>query len=147
MNETIGQTGTKGLMKIADNTDGTDKTVDLYVSSSTPIAIPALPWSYSIDGVLSDTKSFNFLATAAWQHLDKIYVGYATEFIFHLGDTGHVELGGPTDLTAALANSTKVVFVKVGDIYQPAIPYVNVGGVWKEAIPYVAYNGSWVEAI
>lgn len=145
MNTTIVQTGTKGLIKLQDNTDGNDKTVDLYVSSSSAISIPSLPWSYSIDGVLSDTKSFKFVATTAWQHLGKIYVGYAETFIFHLGNTGHAELGGPTDATATLQNSTKVVNINVNGTWEKAIPYVNVNGVWTEAVPYVAYNSVWTE--
>lgn len=147
MIETILETGTRGLMKIQDNTDGADKTVDLYIASSTPIAVPQLPWSYSIDGVKSDTKSFNFQATVIWQHVSKIYVGYATTFIFHIDTTGHVELGGPTDFEITLQNGTKVVNVKVGEAYLKAIPYVNVGGVWTPAIPMVMANSSWVEVV
>lgn len=145
MKETTITTGTRGLMKVADNTDGTDKTVDLYIASSTAISVPQLPWSYSIDGVVSDTRSFNFIATTAWQFLSKIYVGPdALDFIFHIDDTGHVELGGPTDLTIQLQNTSQhLVNVKVGDTYKKAIPYVNVNGVWVQAVPMVMVNSQW----
>lgn len=134
-------------MKVQDNTDGTDKTVDLYIASSLAVSIPQLPWSYSIDGVLSDTKSFKFVSTTAWQHIDKIFVGYATQFVFHIDDTGHAELGGPTDLTVQLQNATKLVNVKIGDIWVKALPFVNVGGVWTPATPMVMSNSSWVEIV
>lgn len=147
------QTGTMGLMKVADNTDGTDKTVDLYIQSSAPITVPQLPWSFSIDGVKSDTRSFNFTNTTAWQHVDKIFVDYASEFVFHIDNTGTAELGGPTDLTVQLQNGTRVVFINVNGVYVPAIPYVNVGGVdgaggtWKPAVPYVLENSTWTEVV
>lgn len=153
MKDTVGATGTRGLMKVQDNGDGTDKTVDLYLASSLAVAIPAVPWSYSIDKVVSETSTFNFVATTAWQHVAKIFVGTATEFIFHIEDTGHVELGGPTDLkvTPLLgaptpADPASIVYyanVKVDGVYKKAIPYVNVAGVWKQAIPMVMDNSTW----
>lgn len=147
MIETHITTGTRGLMKVQDNTDGIDKTVDLYIASSLAVSIPQLPWSYSIDGVKSDTKSFKFLSTTAWQHVGKVFVDYASTFIFHIDATGHPELGGPTDLSVTLANSTKLVSIKVGDIWQKALPYVNVNGVWTPAIPMVMSNSTWTEVV
>jgi hypothetical protein len=147
VNVTTKQTGTKGLLKIQDNTDGPNKTVDLYVASVDPIAVASLPWSYSIDDVGSDTKSFNFLPTTAWQHVGRIYVGYAETFLFHLAATGHVELGGPIDLAVILQNSTKTAIVKIGNEYKRAIPYVKVGDIWKQTIPFVAHNGVWTETV
>lgn len=156
MKDSVGTTGTRGLMKVQDNGDGTDKTVDLYLASSLAIAIPAVPWSYSIDGVVSEISTFNFVATTAWQHVAKIFVGTATEFIFHIDDTGHVELGGPTDLkvtpllgapTGGPAATVYYVNIKVGAVYKKAIPYVNVAGVWKQAIPMVMDNSTWKEVV
>jgi len=147
MNETVIETGTRGLMRVVDNTDGTDKTVDLYVSSSLAISVPQLPYSYSIDGVKSDMKSFNFTNTTAWQQLDKVFVGYASEFTFHLDATGHAELGGPTDLTIQLLNQTKLVSVKVGDSWVKALPYVYSDGVWQPATAYVVSNSQWAEVV
>jgi hypothetical protein len=148
--ETILETGPNGLMKVQDNTDGDDKTVDLYIASTAPISIPQLPWSYSIDGVKSDTRSFNFVVTTAWQHVSKIYVGYAHSFIFHIDNTGHAELGGPTDLEVVLhSGGTKFVYIKddFEFTYKKAIPYVNVNGVWTPAVPMVMSNGEWVEVV
>jgi len=154
MKDTVGATGTRGLMKVQDNSDGADKTVDLYLASSLAVAIPAVPWSYSIDKVASEISTFNFVATTAWQHVAKIFVGTATEFIFHIEDTGHVELGGPTDLkvTPLLGvpkPEDKVYYanVKVGGVYKKAIPYVNVAGEWKQAIPMVMDKSTWKEVV
>lgn len=146
MIETHITTGTRGLMKVQDNTDGIDKTVDLYIASSLAVSIPQLPWSYSIDGVKSDTKSFKFLSTTAWQHVGKVFVDYASTFIFHIDATGHPELGGPTDLSVTLANSTKLVSIKVGNTWQKALPYVNVNGVWTPAVPMV-FSSTWKEVV
>lgn len=130
-----------------DNTDGDDKTVDLYIASSIALSVPQLPWSYSIDGSASTLNSFNFVSTTAWQHVSKVFVGYAETFIFHIDDTGHAELGGPSDLTVTLQSGAKAVNVKVGEVYVKAIPYVNVNGVWTPAIPMVMANSSWVEVV
>lgn len=147
MIDTTKQTGTKGLMKVSDHTDGDTKNVDLYLSSVDPIAIPSLPWSYSIDGVVSETKSFNFKATTNSQHIAKVYVGSASKFVFHLDATGHPELGGPTnlsiDLVQAQGSSATSVLVKVDGVYVRAVPYVYVGGVWKQALPMVVVNSNW----
>lgn len=148
MKETTITTGTRGLMKVQDNTDGEDKTVDLYIASSLAIHVTSLPWSYSIDGVKSGINSFEVVSTTAWQHVKKVYVGYATEFIFHIDDSGTVELGGPTDLTVQLQNQLKLVNIKVDGVWKKALPYVKDAGVWKPAVPFVAVNGgSWTEVV
>jgi hypothetical protein len=147
MIETILETGTRGLMKIEDNTDGSNKTVDLYIASSSSIAIPSLPWSYSVDGVPSDKKSFNFLNTTVWQHISKVFVGYSTQFTFHIDATGHAELGGPTDFTIDLQNKTKLVNVYLNRVWKKALPLVYVNGEWVPAIPMVVYNGNWTEVV
>lgn len=140
-------TGTRGLMRIVDNTDGDDKTVDLYLASSAPITVPQLPWSFTIDGVVSITRMFNFTSTTAWQHISKVYVGYASSFTFHIGNTGKVELGGPTDFTIELQNIIKPVNIKVGDVWKKAVPYVYDDGVWKPAAAMVFVNSQWTEVI
>lgn len=33
--------------------------------------------------------------------------------------------------------------IRVGDIWQVAVPYVRVGGVWKMALPHVRVAGVW----
>lgn len=153
MQETTDTTGTRGLMKVQDNTDGDDKTVDLYIASSLAIHVASLPWSYSIDGVNSGTNSFEVVSTTAWQHIKKVFVGYASQFVFHIGDSGTVELGGPTDLAVDLANSTKLIDIKVGDVWVKALPYVNVGGVdgvggvWQPAVPMIQVNSVWTEVV
>ena len=144
---TTGTTGTRGLMKIEDNTDGPDKTVDLYIASSAPISVPNLGWSYSLDGVASSIASFNVTNTTAWQHVAKVFVGYASRVAFHIEASGTAELGGPTDLSVDLQNGTKVVFVKVDGVWQPAIPFVFTGGAWQPATPYVFVNSQWTEVV
>lgn len=142
-----GSTGTRGLMKVVDNTGGATKTVDVYLASSAEISVPSLPWSYSIDGVKFPKRSFKFVATTAWQHLGKIYVGYAAEFIFHLDATGHVELGGPTDLVVQLDNKIKAINFYVNGAWRKAIPFVYTNGAWVPAVPRVYSNSAWTEVV
>jgi len=141
-------TGDTGLLIVQDNTDGPDKTVDLYIQSTSTKAIPELPWSYSIDGVSSGLRQFNFTDTVLRQHLGLIYVGPGAEsFTLHIDNTATTQLGGPTDLTVTLNQAgVSVVNIKVGDVWKKAIPYVNVDGVWKPAAAYVMSGSTWVKA-
>lgn len=147
MIESTMATGDKGILKIQDKTDVVDKTVDLWIQSLSPVYIPQLPWTYSINGVMEPWKSFKFLYTTLQQHLGVVYVGYAETFVLHLGDTGTSQLAGPTDFAVDLNQSgIRTVSIKVGDVYKQAIPYVNVDGVWTPAAPWVASGGQWKEA-
>jgi len=138
-------TGDTGLLIVQDNTDGTDKTVDLYIQSTSTVAVPALPWSYSVDGVSSGLRQFNFTDTVLRQHLGLIYVGAGAEsFTLHIDNTGTTQLGGPTDLTVMLNQAgVSVVNVMVGNTWKKAIPYVNDAGVWKPAAAYVMSGSQW----
>jgi hypothetical protein len=62
-------TGDTGTLIIDDNTDGPDKTVDLWIISSSTIAVPQLPWTYSLDGVIKPWQQFNFQDVVTRQHL------------------------------------------------------------------------------
>lgn len=141
-------TGDRGLLIVQDNTDGPDKTVDMYIQSTTTKAVPQLPYSYSIDGVSSGIRQFNFTDSVLRQHLGLIFVGQAAEsFTLHLDATNTTQLGGPTDLTITLNQAgVSVVNVKVGDIWKKAVPYVNVDGVWKPAAAYVLSGSTWIKA-
>lgn len=140
-------TGDRGVMVIQDKTDTADKTVDLYLQSLSPVFIPQLPWTYSIDGVMAPWQSKRFNFNAARQHLGLVYVGYADTFILHLGATGHPQLGGPTDFPISLNQAgVRSVAIKVGDVWKQAVPYVNVDGVWKPAAPYVMSGSTWQKA-
>jgi len=131
-------TGNVGKLIIQDKTDSTDKTVDLYIQSTSSIAVPQLPWAYSIDGVMSPWQSFSFTDSVLRQHLGLVHVGYAEDFILHLGATGTTQLGGPTDFEVQLNQSgIRTVSLNVDGVWKQAIPYVNVDGVWKPAAAYV----------
>lgn len=147
MIESTMPTGDVGVLVVQDNTDGSDKTVDLYIQSKSSKAIPQLPWAYSIDGVMSSWQSFNFTDSVLRQHLGLIHVGYAEDFILHLGSTATTQLAGPTDFTVQLNQSgVRTISLKVGGVWKSAVPFVNVGGVWKPAAPYVMSGSQWKPA-
>jgi hypothetical protein len=140
-------TGTKGLMIVQDNTDGTDKTVDLYVQCTTTHPIPNFPWTYSIDGVMQPWKSFNFTDSVLRQHLALVYVGFAEEFTLHVGTTSTSQMGGPTDLAVDLnQHGVRTVSILVDGSWKSAVPYVRDAGVWKPASAFVMKDSTWVEA-
>jgi hypothetical protein len=85
--------------------------------------------------------------TTVKQSLGYIYVGYAINFTFHMGDTKTPQMGGPTDISVDLnQQGIRTVSIKVGTEYKKAIPYVNVEGVWQKAAPWVCVDGSWVQS-
>jgi len=140
-------TGDTGVLIVQDNTDGTDKTVDLWIQSTSTKAIPQLPWTYSLDGVMQPWKSFNFTDTVLRQHLGLVYVGYAETFTLHLGPTATTQMGGPTDFTVDLnQHGVNTVSILVGGVWKKAIPFVRDGGVWKPAAAYVMTGSVWKEA-
>ena len=137
-------TGDKGLLIVQDNTDGSDKTVDLYIQSTSTIAIAQLPWSYSIDDAVSVVKQFNFTDTVLRQHLGLIYVGYASQFTLSLGNSATTQLGGPTDLVVTLnQHGVNTVSILVDGSYKKAVPFVRDAGVWKPAAAYVMTGSVW----
>lgn len=140
-------TGTAGKMKIQDYTDTPDNTVRLWLMSSVAISRPNLPWAWQHGVFVGAYSSFNFQPVTTWQDLGYVFTGDDTNFVFKLGDTGSVELGGPTDFSIFLAKAgLNTVSVKVGDIYKKALPFVNVGGVWKQAKAMVMLNSEWKDA-
>lgn len=137
-------TGATGTMIIDDYTDGPDKTLDLYIISSSTVSVPQLPWTYDIDGVMQPWQQFNFLDVVTKQHLGKIFVGaYSSQFTFHLGDTGTAQLGGPTDMQISVNGGASTVSIKVGNNWVKALPFVNVEGVWTPAQAMVMDQSSW----
>lgn len=140
-------TGDTGTLIIDDNTDGPDKTVDLWIISSSTIAVPQLPWTYSLDGVIKPWQQFNFQDVVTRQHLGLIFVGpYVGDFTLHLGDTGTTQLGGPTDMDVPINGGLHTMSIKVGTVWKKAIPYVNVAGVWTPVEPWVMDQGAWKKA-
>ncbi|MCA1806538.1 MAG: hypothetical protein LC687_01545 [Actinobacteria bacterium] len=150
-------TGDTGRLKILDKTDDTDDmTVELFVQSLSPVSIPQLPWTYSINTSISSWKSFNFQDTTMWQRLSVVYVGTAENFTLYLEDTGTSQLQGPTELEIDLYGyvptvdpgpDPKRVNIKVGNQYKKATPYIKVDGVWKVAVPFVRVERGWTEIV
>lgn len=150
MKEYIQAVGDTGKLIIQDKTDTvkpSQKYVDLYIQSMSPVAIPQLPWRWYTDEQVGPTwKSFNFKNTTLRQHLGLVYVGYAHQFTLVLGNTGTSQLDGPTEFGVDLATLVRTVSVKVGTVYKDAIPYVNVNGVWQRALVLVYDQDAWKEA-
>lgn len=153
MIEHIITTGDTGRLKIVDNTDNPGlMTAELWIQSLSPVSVPALPWTYSIDETISTWKSFNFVNTTVWQKLKDQYVGTSRTVTLHLGSTGTSQLNGPTNQTINLYGYVPpepivvvaTVKVKVGSTYKTAIPYVRVNGVWTVAHPYIKTVNGWV---
>lgn len=147
MVEHLKDTGDEGRLKIIDRTNTKDRTVEFWVQSLSPIIIPNLAWTYSIDGVKKSWKSYNFKGTTVWQRLGIFYVPYGQEVTLHMGKTNSSELAGPTDFTIQLAKGISAVMVKVSGVYKRAIPYVKHAGVWKQASAHVNVGGTWKETV
>lgn len=154
MIEHILDTGDTGRLKIEDRTDEASKNVELWVQSLSPVSIPDLPWTYSINSSRSSWKSFNFVDTTMWQRLAEVYAGTNETFTLHLGDTGTSQLNGPTDHQINLAGyipstsgptGSGQVVIKAGGVYKNATPYVKHNGVWKIAQPFVRGERGWTE--
>lgn len=139
---TIG-TGTNGTMLIRD--PGVDN-VEFWIQGGEDDITPEMPWSYTILGVNQGLRSFNFEAGGLNQFVASLYVGYTQTVIFHLGDTGVVGLGGPTDLSALIhrGGSPGTVRVKSGSVHKSAEAYVRVGGVWEPAETWVRVASVWM---
>lgn len=138
------QTGTLGKIEIFDRTDADANTVDLYIEGS-GLSTRQLPWSYSIDGVDSELRSFQYHNVVGRQYVYSVHVGYALTFKFRLENTGTVQLGGPTELEINLQRGLgfRVVSIKVGNEYKQAVPLVRVGGIWKPASAMIMVNSEW----
>lgn len=135
-------TGDRGTLIIQDLTDTTDKSVDLWIQSSTTVSISQMPWSYSIDDTPSDVRSFNFQGLVTRQHLGKVFIGNAKKFTLHLGATGTSALGGPTDF-----GINPVGYVEPDPtVTSSIVPYINVQGRWYPASMLVNVNGVWTPA-
>lgn len=154
MIEHILATGDKGQLRIRDNTDDAGlMNVEMAVRSLSPVSIPQMPWTYSINGIMSGWKSFNFKDTTLWQNLGVVHVGTAQRFTLHLGGTGTSQLGGPTDHQIDLygyvppsgGGGSGKVRIKIDGVYKLATPFVNVNGVWKQATPLVRSERGWTQ--
>lgn len=150
--ESVITTGDVGRLKIVDKTDDESlMTVEMWAQSLSPVAIPQLPWTYSINTTMSSWKSFNFANTTVWQKLGSVYVGATENFTLHLGNTGTPQLNGPTNHNIQLFGSTAdtgsaaldKITIKDGNARRTVVPYVNVNGVWKPARAYVRTDQGW----
>lgn len=147
MIERIMNTGDQGRLRIIDRTDEAGRTVEFWIRSLSPVSIPQLPWAYSVDGVKTSWKSFNFASTTVWQKLGVIYVGYAQQVVLHLGTTGKPQLGGPTDFLVDLLGGISTCTIVVDGVPKKAIAFVNVEGEWKTATMLVQHNSVWKETV
>lgn len=147
MKETSMDTGDTGQIILRDFSDGeTTKYVNVFARSLSPVPIPNMVWLYSIDGVRSPLRTFNFQNTTLLQFLGTVYVGYSSTFSVHLNNTGTTQMGGPVDLEIDLLNQLRTVSVKLDGVYYKAFPYVKIEGTWLPASPYVMKDGVWYEA-
>lgn len=95
-------TGSTGTMRITD----TGTTVEFWLKAGSGTYNDHLPWSYTVNGVTSGTKTFNFLPGGDWQKLQSWTVTTSQTVTFKIGDTGTSGLGGPTTHTASISRST-----------------------------------------
>lgn len=145
-----------GTLDIVDATDWIAKLVDLYfITGQNEYRTQDIPWKYAIDGVESSWQNFHFVPPnpPGYTHIAQIYVGFAQQFTFSVGDAGFGNFGGgnifwPADFTVDLIGNSdlKTLRIKVDGVWKQAIPFVNVAGVWKPAAPYVMLNSEWKEA-
>lgn len=147
MNTTTLATGDHGQLRIDDLTGTPDGTCDLYIRSTSVVAVPNLGWGYSLNGAAPSLRTFNFQSTTLWQHLGLVYVGHAAQITLHLTATGTPQLGGPTDLTVDLTAGSSSAWIKVDGAWVRATAYVNVGGVWKPSDILVETNGNWAKVL
>lgn len=140
-------TGDQGRLKIIDRTDEAGRTVEFWIRSLSPVSIPSLPWAYSVDGVRTTWKSFNFLNSTVWQRLGIFYVGYAQQVTLHLGATNKPQLGGPTDFVVDTLGGVSTCTITVGGVTKKAIAFVTVDGVVKAATMLVQHNTVWKETV
>lgn len=137
-------TGQSGAMLIRD--DGSNF-VDLFFENSTGNAIPEVPWTYTLNGRKESLRNLSIEDGVKLKHAIQLFVGTAQTIIFHLGESGSTELGGPTDLSAYIQRGSLqgTVNITVGAGTRKAIPYVNVNGVWRIAEPYSRFEGNWTQ--
>lgn len=138
-------TGAAGTMRIDDN--GTD-TIDFWLLGVNEL-VEQVPWSALVNGADTGLKSFRLEPNVSWQKVASFYVAINQEVTFHLGASGNVLLGGPTDFSvdvqraAYTSGGTGTARINVNGVYFTAIPYVKDGGEWKQAEPWGKIAGEW----
>lgn len=134
-------TGTDGTMMIRDENGN----LDLWIKAAVDTVVPEMPWAFTLNGVTEGWRSFDFQAGGLYQLVTTLWVGYTQTVIFHLGDTGTADLGGPTDLSVDIlrGSSAGVANVKSGAVHKTALVYVRDGGVWKSAETWVRVASVW----
>ena len=145
----VGDTGKLIIQDKTDTSIASQKYVDFYIQSLSPVAIPNLPWRWYTDeapDINKQWKSFNFKNTTLRQHLGLFYVGYAHQVSLLIGNTGTSQMDGPATFTVDLATVLRPVSVKFGNTWKQAIPYVRVGGIWKPSVAMVMKDGNWKES-
>lgn len=141
----MAETGTEGLLSVIF--DDVDLTVRFAIRSDEPISIPQMPWAFSIDGVMSSWRSFNFQPVTTWQNLGLAHVPGVEEVVLHLGNTNTDELGGPTDLVVDLLAHFGLVHIKIDSEYKLAQPFVKHNNEWKMAQPFAKHDNEWKTTI
>lgn len=138
-------TGNAGIMRMDD--DGVSA-VDLYLLGVNEL-ITQVPWTVTLNGVLQSWKSFRLEANNAWQKVATLYVGSTQDVTFHLGASGNVKLGGPSDFTVDIQRGDLVgggggrARVVDGGVYKSAIGWINDQGEWKQVQPWAKKAGLW----
>lgn len=141
MTDHVLATGTSGIMTIRD--DGVNS-IEFWIQADVDAFAPEMPWTFTLNGITEGWRSFNFTGGAP-QLVTTLWVGYTQTVVFKMGETGIVDLGGPTDLSVEIfrGSSTGVARVKSGTIHKTALAYVRDGGVWKPAETWVKVASVW----
>ncbi len=97
-------TGSSGTMRIRD----TGTTVEFWLNAGNSTTFNHdLPWGYTINGVTSNNRTFDYSAGDGWQRLGAWGVTTSQTVTFRLGDTGTSGFGGPTTHSVTI-NRAKV---------------------------------------
>ena len=138
-------TGNAGTMRIDD--DGVS-TVDIWLLGVNEL-VTQVPWTVTLNGQMQSWKSFRLEANLAWQKVASLFVDTTQEITFHLGASGNVKLGGPSnfvvdiprgDLVGGGSNLARVV---ANGVHKRAIVWLRDEGVHKQVRPWAKKAGKW----
>lgn len=96
-------TGSSGTMRITDN----GLRVEFWLKAGSSTFNHELPWGYTVNGITSGTRYFDFQSGGAWQRLAGWDVTTTQTVVFRLFDSGTSGLGGPTTFSQAI-NRAKI---------------------------------------
>lgn len=137
-------TGNVGQMRVDD--DGVN--IDLYLLGVNEL-ITQVPWTVTLNGAQQSWKSFRLEANVAWQKVATLFANQSQTLTFHLGASGNVKLGGPTnfdveidrgELPDEVGGRARVVDAGVN---KPALVWLKDQGEWKITQPWAKKAGLW----